>query len=425
MDSNVSRMITKAFFQMLVFISVMLLIGCSEKTPTSENASPATGGSIALDIVMGDTWPDTEGNAVPRAMSDECGSTQFEISGVTATVYSSPAVTDAWDCSASEGTLSNVNPGNNLRLVITGYNAAAFGNITLYSGETRVNVVAGQTTPSTIVAEVFSANKIYPSQDATDIDPGGITFQWEPVTGAIGYVIELADRSDFSDPDIVTIFSQETTNTTFTYDGILEENASYYWGVFPIDIAGDSAYDTVWQFTTGTGGTLPDDEYEENDTRETAFNLTDWDGLNLSALGGYGVVTYADPDYYQITVPYDTATIEISCSFSNAQGDIDIELQNATGMVLNISDSNDDNEFIEYAHSSGSGSTYFVKVFRYDQASTSSQYDLVWYARPAAPLDVNLTHYYNMEPPIRCKLQTFSKHTCLGRHRECQFCGDQ
>jgi Bacterial Ig-like domain len=249
-----SRMIKRSFPPFLVCLSVLLLLGCSENTPSSEETSSATG-TIAFNIVMGDRPDDVEGTAIPRAISDECGTTtQFEISGVGATVYSSPPVTGSWSCSAGSGVLSNVSPGNNLRLVIIGYNASAFGNRTVYSGETRVNVSAGLTTAPTVVAELFSADKISPAQDATGVDPDSVTFTWSPASGADSYVIELYDRADSSDPDRVVVFSQEVTGTSYTYNGGLAENTTYYWGVFPVDIAGDSAYDYgFWGFTTAGG----------------------------------------------------------------------------------------------------------------------------------------------------------------------------
>lgn len=250
---TVFKMLKKGFSPIFVFMFVLLMLGCSEKGPPSESTSPTTG-SIAFNLIMGDSRSDEEGSAIPRAISDECGSaTQFEISGVGATVYSSPPVTGSWLCSAGSGTLQNVNPGNSLRVVIIGYNASDFGNITVYSGETRVTVTAGQTARPTIVVEVFEAVKISPTQDATGIDPDNVTFTWSPASGANSYIVGLYDRPDVSDPDRVTIFTQTVDGTSYTYNGGLAEGTTYYWAVYPVDIAGDNAYDYGrWGFTTAS-----------------------------------------------------------------------------------------------------------------------------------------------------------------------------
>jgi len=253
MRYTVFRMLKRGFTPFFVLISVVLLLGCSENTTPSESTSPTTG-AVAFNIVMGDASADREGSAIPRAISDECGTaTQFEISGVGATIYSNPPVTGSWVCNEGSGTLQNVNPGNSLRVVIIGYNASSFGNITVYSGETRVTVTAGQTARPTIIVDVFEANKISPDQDATGIDPDSVTFVWSPASGANSYIVGLYDRPDASDPDRVTIFAQAVNGTSYTYNGGLAESATYYWAVYPVDIAGDSAYDYgQWGFTTAS-----------------------------------------------------------------------------------------------------------------------------------------------------------------------------
>jgi hypothetical protein len=258
-----SRLMKRGFFSMLVFLSVMLFLGCSENTPSSEGTSPETG-SIALNIIMEDTQPDVGGSAIPRAMRDECGGDDpYQISWVAARVYSTPPVSGTWSCSLGGALLEDVPTGDDLRLVVIGFNADIFGFVTLYSAEARVDVVAGQTSESTIVAEAFSVNKIYPEDNATNVDPDYITFEWEPVKGADTYRIFVTDREDYDDPALVVFIDAETANTSFTYDDSLEGNTTYYWGVYPMDFDGYEGYGSVWSFTTGAGGV-------------TAPNLTGW-----------------------------------------------------------------------------------------------------------------------------------------------------
>lgn len=258
MVSKAYRLMHKGFIPILVFLSAMFLLGCSENTPFSEGTSSETG-AIAFNILLEDEGVDTAGTTVSRAISDECGTANpAQIWRVAATVYSTPNISGFWECTDGQGTLANVPPGNDLRLVIIAYNAVDFGNISVYSGETNVNVAAGQTARPTIIAENFSVDKGYPGQNATGVNPVSITFQWDILAGANGYLLQVADRMDLSDPNVVLFINQETQATRFKYDAGLAENTTYYWGVFPIDIAGDSAYGSVWSFTTGSGAPITD-----------------------------------------------------------------------------------------------------------------------------------------------------------------------
>jgi len=297
----------------------------------------STTGSIAFNIVMGDTDSDGEGSAIPRAMSDECGTaTKFEISDVLATVFSGPEVTDSWPCSDGRGTLANVPPGNNLRLVIIGYNHSNFENLTIYSGETRVNVTAGRTSTPTIVVETFEAEKISPVQDATGIDPDSVTFTWSSATGADSYVVALYDRPDASDPDRVTIFTETVSGTTYTYNGDLAEGTTYYWAVYPVDIAGDSAYDYGrWAFTTAsaTADTTPPTVVAHiptgsNEPLDTGMGVTFSEPMNLSTITAAtflvdngvapidGLVTLVDSDTFTMAFLYPTADLEPGVTYN-------------------------------------------------------------------------------------------------------------
>jgi len=360
---------------MLVFLSVILLLGCSENTPSSEGTSSETG-AIALNIIMEDSQPDVGESVFPRAMRDECGDAdQYQISWVRAQVYSTPFVDGTWACSLGGGLLEDVPTGNNLRLVVIGLNAQAYDNVTIYSAETLVNVVAGQTAIATIVAEDFYVDKDYPGPDANNVGPDNIKFEWYPVSGADTYRIFVTDREDYSDPALVVFIDYDTTNTSFTYDDSLEGDTTYYWGVYPIDFDGYEGYGSVWPFTTGAGS---DDNYENNDSIDEAVDLPQ--SVNLSSIDGPGIAVFQDFDFYKIVVPYNSATIEINCIFSHVDGDIDIELLDAAGNVIGAGDSGDDNEILVYVHSSDlSSTTYYIKVYIYGEDPPTT-YDLIWYA---------------------------------------------
>ena len=124
-----------------------------------------------------------------------------------------------------------------------------------------------------------------------------------------------------------------------------------------------------------------DDNYEENDSQATAYNLSNEAGTWLSSVAGYGI--QSDDDWYQIQVAPGLEHVTVECLFDHAAGDIDIALYDASATRLASSTSTTDDELIEYDVLTGGG-TYYVKVY-YDDAGNS--YNLRWdNTAPALPL---------------------------------------
>jgi len=114
-----------------------------------------------------------------------------------------------------------------------------------------------------------------------------------------------------------------------------------------------------------------DDAYEENDTLATAYDFTS-EGTWLSTIGGHGV--QADDDWYEINVsPSGYERVQVDCRFADADGDIDIQLVDASGTVLASSTGTSDDEFID--HIVPSAGTYYIRVYYGDAGNT---YDLWW-----------------------------------------------
>lgn len=180
--------------------------------------------------------------------------------------------------------------------------------------------------------------------------------------------------------DGLTILDTAITNTD---DERIEFDFSSYGGgtfyilvvlVVPDDIEApiSNTYDLRWD------GSSNDDNYEENDTLETAYDITDNRGSNLSEIDGPGVVISDDrEDYYRIDLSPAAETVTIDCEHTYADGDIDIFLLNADGTELDGSESATDNESITFDLSSYGGSTFYIKVLLYD-GSLSNTYDLWW-----------------------------------------------
>lgn len=124
-------------------------------------------------------------------------------------------------------------------------------------------------------------------------------------------------------------------------------------------------------YTLGcTDITDPDDFYEQNDSLSTAY----WFGLEntwLSTTHDYGI--QSDDDWYKISVDSEHLLVKIECKFAHADGDINIQLCDESGAVLDQSTSTSDDEYIE--HEAPSSGWYYIRTFNGNSGNT---YDLRW-----------------------------------------------
>jgi len=101
------------------------------------------------------------------------------------------------------------------------------------------------------------------------------------------------------------------------------------------------------------------DRYEENDTRETAYDLSFRRQSWLNTIDGYGF--QEDDDWYEIGVEPGFERIQIDLRFSHADGDVNLQLVDSLGYILISSATVSDNEFIDYTVSAGAG-IYYLRV---------------------------------------------------------------
>ena len=98
----------------------------------------------------------------------------------------------------------------------------------------------------------------------------------------------------------------------------------------------------------------PDDPLEDPSGQEPAFDASG--GLSRADL----VACDGDEDWFDVTVT-PGQTIVVDAFFSNAEGDIDLRLYDAAGVLVRSSSSTDDDESLSYL--SVAGGTYQLKVF--------------------------------------------------------------
>ena len=119
------------------------------------------------------------------------------------------------------------------------------------------------------------------------------------------------------------------------------------------------------------GSGISDDEYEENDIRATAFDLSLHEQTWLSAIDGLGI--QADDDWFKITVAPGYLRVLVDCEFTHADGNIDIALVDSTGSSLATSEGSGDVENIDFVVPESG--VYYIRVH---QGNAGNTYDLRW-----------------------------------------------
>ncbi len=168
------------------------------------------------------------------------------VSTVEGKVYdenNSYLVGDSWPCSYHQGTVHGVPVGSDRKLVVTGEDSS--GNV-LYRGEvTGITVTAGQTTSVDTMVLSFEPTLSAPA-DGSTVAADGFSFEWDSVTGAAEYRIQVSEDSTFS----TTVIDDTVSETTYTPSGF-SDGTIYYWRVKVIDsFSNESAWSEVWSVGT-------------------------------------------------------------------------------------------------------------------------------------------------------------------------------
>jgi len=109
-------------------------------------------------------------------------------------------------------------------------------------GSVTLNFINGGIQPAapTLAAPTLSL----PANNATNVSINP-TLEWNSVTGATGYVVQVSTSSTFA----TTVVNQAVTGTNYAVSG-LNYNTTYYWRVKATAGANESDWSTVWSFTT-------------------------------------------------------------------------------------------------------------------------------------------------------------------------------
>ena len=195
---------------------------------------------------------------------------------------------------------------------------------------------------------------------------------------------EDIDESTINDENI-TIFGEMTEDHSWTY--------TFDHTSFQLSINTQNNFEssewvrvTVGTGIKGTGGQGlaepftfnfsisppgPDDNYEPNNTKESAYDLTAFSSGSLSDIDGLGIKW--DYDWYRIQIPDGVDCYRIHCDHVYSEGDIDICLYNESITQWWCSQTSTDDDDICF--SSPSPGIYYIKVF---QDNEGNEYDLRW-----------------------------------------------
>lgn len=147
---------------------------------------------------------------------------------------------------------------------------------------------------------------------------------------------------------------------------VLGDPVTYYLYVSGPNLG--TEYDLSWSALTN----LDDDDYEPNNGFDSAYQLPPAPSGSLAGLSGLGI--QADDDYYILDVPVGADSVQIFVDFDHAQGDIDLTVYDASQVMVDISISVTDNEFMQLATSRLGGFMYILTSY----ANAGNEYDLEW-----------------------------------------------
>lgn len=129
-----------------------------------------------------------------------------------------------------------------------------------------------------------------------------------------------------------------STDFTFSDTLTLDEPTGYTYYIkvdADSDISGLSGYDFKVTYSSEPPFVEDpfEDEYEENDSYNQVFNISNNEGFWLTAIDGYATMT--DPDWYQIVVPAGATRLEVALGFVADEGNINLTLTTSQGAPIN------------------------------------------------------------------------------------------
>jgi len=190
---------------------------------------------------------------------------------------------------------------------------------------------------------------------ASNITQTSATLAWGAVSGATSYNLQwkLASASTWT-----TVSG--LTGTSYALSG-LTANTAYNYQVQTVCSSGSSSYSAAASFTTQ--GSSCTDNYETNNTRQTAASITP--GTAITAKIG----TSTDKDYFKFN--NTTANRNVKVDLTNLPLDYDLKLYRGSTLVGTSENPNTDPEQLIY-NNTQAVATYTAYVYGYNGAFNNS-----------------------------------------------------
>jgi hypothetical protein len=216
------------FFSSLIIL--FLIVSCSDGYHNNTPSDSSQTGSVSLSIRWHNTADPQDKDLTIAAATFDC--LTYGVEYVICEVYdeNNNFLVSAypWPCLDGTGTVDGIKAGPNRTFVIT---AEDGDNNILYQGTaTGVTIKPNQTTESVAVdIHPFRPQLVAPPNEAT-LDPNTFSLQWQALTNASQYRVEVSEGSAFE-----TLSVNETVSGTSYVPTTLRENEQYYWRISAVD----------------------------------------------------------------------------------------------------------------------------------------------------------------------------------------------
>lgn len=187
------------------------------------------------------------------------------------------------------------------------------------------------------------------------------TSTWTAVSGATNYTFEVKANS------ASTWTSTTVTGTSVNITG-LSASTIYNTRVLANCAGGSSTYSTIVNFTTSSGSTSCTDSYESNNTKNTSKTIPL--GSSITAT----ISSTSDIDWFKFSSSSSQRNVQVT--MTDLPADYDIELYRNNAFIMRSENDGTNNELVKH-NTSQNSATYYVKVYGFNGANSSSCYTLL------------------------------------------------
>jgi hypothetical protein len=187
------------------------------------------------------------------------------------------------------------------------------------------------------------------------------TSSWAAVSGATNYTFEFKANSSS------TWISNTVSSTAVNITG-LNASTIYNTRVRANCTGGSSAFSATVNFTTTSGSTSCTDTYESNNSKNAAKTIPL--GSTITAT----ISSTSDIDWFKFSSSSTQRNVQVT--MTNLPADYDMELYRNNTFIMRSENDGTNNELVKH-NTTQNSSTYYVKVYGYNGANSTSCYSLL------------------------------------------------